>query len=669
MKTRALTGTLVFALTLGVGPVAAQIASDTLEIRGMVLTVETISVTTPLDVGTTIQTGFGGKTNEEAPVVEGLLAAGELIGPGIETPLTLTTVPGARFSIPGLSQAGTYHLQNIRLVNGESILQSATPSIATITVADAVQAELKVRQLTPEEIRSRGIVVDARNYEVYEYTFSFLVNGETVEVPFSVIVDPRTHVVTPVVAEKPFVIPNVRNVEPPRWSPPDVIPFEFPEDPEPFTAAEPVPDFDKAVVRRRPPIPAALVIPSSFAVLHQFFAVALTVTNGSPSGSSARLEDVTATLRIADLNALRSVRSEPAVAFGRPVPLVDAKTGVTVLVAQAKAEGEWTLEGLQPGTHTVEVDLRATFREEGQEPVPLRAAPKASIVIHDPRFSLTFSHPDTVRDGLDYSTFAFVMNQSPVTQTIRISDGLPECAAGQKVNVCRISGGSSGDLTIASGELRVIEYKLRAGLTGKVFATAGSISDENLSASVQLHMGVSASGIALSPATLVLPHYAQYAPPALVSANLELLGLGYSVATAPVNQVTSSLPRIIRTDVFQRANDIARAGQRIFITNSSVEGRRDALANLVLDLLGNGVLLREWDELRRRESEKSGRLAGAAVVRELVATSVESRSSMTELVDDFAAATAHRGGFALALAHGPASTAGARPLALSLRSA
>ena len=41
-------------------------------------------VTTGIDIPTTIQTEFGGKQNDEAPAIEGLLAVGELTGPGIE---------------------------------------------------------------------------------------------------------------------------------------------------------------------------------------------------------------------------------------------------------------------------------------------------------------------------------------------------------------------------------------------------------------------------------------------------------------------------------------------------------------------------------------------------------------------------------------------------------
>ncbi|HEX9161125.1 MAG TPA: hypothetical protein VF980_05390, partial [Thermoanaerobaculia bacterium] len=644
----------------------AEITSGSLQIQGVSLEIETTAVTTGLDIPTTIQTKFAGKTNDAAPLLDGLLAVGDLTGPGIDTPIRLTTSPGFRFQIPGFSREGIYLLQNVRLMKGGEFIAPAMPSSASITVANVLQTTVKVRQLTAEELRARGIVVDGRNFNVYEYSFTFLVNGELVEVPFPVIVDPRTHEVTPIVRETPFTLPPVTQIQPPRWSPPDVIAFELP--PDETNAGDQsggANSGEQHVSSKRASIPAAIIIPNSLAVLHEFVAVILSVSNGAPSGSTARLDDVRATIKIPA--ALRTAKSNPSVAFGQPVPIVDPSTGVTFLIAQAKGEAEWDLEGLQPGTHTVEIEVRATLKEAGQPDVPLKATPRASIVVHDPRFNITFSHPDTVRKGIDYSTFSFVTNMSGGAQTLRVGNGVPSCDQSAGANVCRVGGADFDDLTLASGEMRVIEYKLRSGVTGHVFATAGTISDDAISAAVQLQMGVSETGIPLSPATLVMPYYAQFVAPDLLDANLQLLGLGYSLATAPVNQVTAKFPRVIRSDVFYRAGDIARAGQRMFISESNADAKREALAHLALDLLGNGVELREWDDLRR--SEKSGRDAGASVIRELNAIGMNGRATIGEFVDLFASATAYRTPFVVAIAHGAAISGNDRPYAVAIRGA
>jgi hypothetical protein len=645
---------LSFLAAGGGGTAQAQhIASADLQIQGVGLRVITVSVTTGIDIPASIQTEFGGKQNDEAPAVEGLVAVGELDGPGIELPIRLETAPGHKFTIPGLSREGVYFLRNIRLMKGTEFLQSATPSIATITVSNLLQTAVKVRQLTPEELRARGITIDARNYEVFEYTFSFFIDNQLVEIPYPVIIDKRTREVRPLPKETPFVLPPIQNVIPPRWSPPGIYSFglgpggELPEE-------EQAPEGGGG--GGRPSIPAALVIPNNLAVLHQFFAVTLMVTNGAPEGSSVTLDGVTAMIRTP--TELKVVKSIPAAAFNQPIPVVDATTGVTFLVAQAKGDVDWTIEGLRPGTHTLEVEVRATYKSPGQADFPLKGTVRASIVVHDPRFNITFSHPDTVRKGIDYTTYSFITNMSAVAQTIRVGTTLQTCAQSPLANVCRVDDSPEvAELTIPSGEMRMIEYKLRPSVTGSVFATAGSVSDDNISAAVQLHMGVSESGIPLSPATLVMPYYAQFVNQTLVEANLQLLGLGYSLATAPLTQALAKHPKVIKTDVFMRAVDIARAGHHIFLGEES----RDALAHMTLDLLGNGVELREWDELRRRE--ESGRTAGASVVRELE----KGATDIGDFVDRFASKTAHRNGYVLALLHGPSVAGNERPFALAAR--
>ncbi|MGZ5474514.1 MAG: hypothetical protein ACXWG4_11180, partial [Thermoanaerobaculia bacterium] len=635
---------------------AQSIASADLQIQGVGLRVITISATTGIDIPASIQTEFGGKQNDEAPAVEGLVAVGELDGPGIELPIRLETAPGHKFSIPGLSREGVYFLRNIRLMKGTEFLQSATPSIATITVSNLLQTSVRVRQLSPEELRARGITIDARNYEVFEYTFSFFIDNQLVEIPYPVVVDKRTREVRPLPRETPWVLPPIQNVMPPRWSPPSIATFELGPGGD---LPQEEPEAEGGGGGGRPSIPAALVIPNNLAVLHQFFAVTLMVTNGAPDGTSVTLDSVTAMIRTP--TELKVVKSVPAGAFNQPIPVVDASNGVTFLVAQAKGEVDWTVEGLRPGTHTLEVEVRATYKSPGQVDFPLKGTVRASIVVHDPRFNITFSHPDVVRKGIDYSTYSFITNMSAVAQTIRVNSGVQTCAQSPFANICQVDDAPQvAELTIPAGEMRMVEYKLRPGVTGSVFATAGTVSDDNISAGVQLHMGVSESGIPLSPATLVMPYYAQFVNQDLVEANLQLLGLGYSLATAPLTQALAKHPKVIKTDVFMRAVDIARAGQHIFIG----EEPRDAVAHMTLDLLGNGVELREWDELRRRE--KSGRLAGASVARELEQGTANA-TSIEDFVDRFALKTAHRNGYVLALLHGPSVVGNDRPYALSAR--
>src|ERR1044071_4713479 len=409
MKPRRILIALTAAATFAF-PAAANITSTSLRIQGAGLAIaeESKNVTTGIDLPATVQTVFGGKMNDEALSIEGVQVVGELTGPGLETPIQLATAPGHKFQIPGLPPLGPYYLQNVRLMKGTDFLQYATPAVATIQVADLLQTKVTVKQLSPEELRARGITIDSRNFDVYEYTFTFIVNGQEVKIPFPVAIDPKTHQAMPIAKETPYVLPSPKLIEPPRWTPPQMIPTEFVEEGDlPDSGTDELPP-DRGGTR--PSIPAAIVIPNSLAVLHHFFAVGLMVTNGAPTGSTARLEDSHATIRIPP--ALRAVKTTPSVAFGQAVPVVEPTTGVTFLIAQSRGEAEWILEGLQSGTHRLDFDLRATLKQPGQEDIPMKATPSASIVIHDPRFNITFSHPDTVRKGIEYSTYAFVTNMS-----------------------------------------------------------------------------------------------------------------------------------------------------------------------------------------------------------------------------------------------------------------
>ncbi|HVT45346.1 MAG TPA: Ig-like domain-containing protein [Thermoanaerobaculia bacterium] len=641
-RTRLFVAALLLSALMTPALRAQDIARADLTIQGLGLEIVDVAITTGVDIPATIQTAFGGRSNDEAQFVADLFAVADLTGPGIDLPIQLRTAPGHRFQLPALPQIGVYHLQNVRLVRGDDeFLQYAIPSFATITVSNTFSTKIRIRQLTAEEIRQRGISIDARNYDVYEYILTFIVGGEEVEIPFPVIVDPRTHQAIPLPSENPYRLPSVGTTQPPRWTPPTTIPLELGEDGDLPSPVPRSPDSSGSV--RRPSIPAAIVIPNSIAVLHQFFAVALVVTNEAPAGSSIVLDSVTATIQTP--SGLRVVKSEPAVSLGQSVPIVDSSSHATFLIAQAEGSAEWTLEGLRPGTHSGNVEVRATYKSPGQVDFPLKGRAPFSIVVQDPRFHITFSHPDAVRQGIEYSTFAFITNTSSAPQTIRLNTRVPSCsqfgggmAGAGDLYVCRTgSTPESVDIEdIAPGEMRTVAFRLRPGVTGRVFATGGSV-DENLgTASVFLTMGVSESGIPLSPTTLILPHYAQYLDPDFVAANLQLLGLGYSLATAPLSQATSRFPRVIKTDVFHRAVDIARAGQRIFIG----EDPRGTFANLPLDLLGNSVRLDEWDALRRQEA--SGRVAAAALAREIESHALATAAAADDYIARFARVTAWR---------------------------
>lgn len=647
---------------------AQPIASDDLEIRGMTLEVVTTSLDANVGTPTYVQTRFGGVT--DGPVTEGLVAEGDLSGPGLAEPITLRTAPGHRFEVPGLPGEGDYLLGNVRLTRDGKWVGDAIPSFATIRVSNTLRTEVKIRQLTPEELRARGIVLDLTNFDCYQYTLTvYQADGTPIQVEYPVVVDKRTRETYPLASDSPYRLPPIGTVTPPRWTPPAVAAFDL-DQPIGDQLPPPAPATGDGPSPARPSIPAALVLPGNLAVLHQFFSVGLTVANGAPAGSPVRLEGAGATIR--PPSQLRIAKSDPAAAPGTAVALRSASGGA--LLSQEEGRADWTVEGLESGTWTLDIDVRATMTQPGQPDVVLQGRKSAAIVVHDPRFNITFTHPPAIvgaTDWLDpssvYPAWAFVTNLSPVAQTVTISTQLAACGASPQ-NLCLADPlARSVTLTLAAGETRDIEYRLKSQLSGNLVAASTAAQNDAVSVSFRLQ-----GGEALAPATLLMPWYARYLDDRFIAANLQLLGRGWAIATAPLSGTTASYPRVITTDVFSRAIDISRAGQRVFITESeslpadSRAGRRFAFANLALDLLGardgrrsdgepleHRNALAEWDALRRQESEngRSGRSAGAALARQLEST-IEPGDSHLDAFDRFAATNAHRSDFVAALVYG-----------------
>lgn len=649
---------------------AGEVARGELAIIGLGLEVSREPVLAATGVPSSLQTIFGGKSGDEAIAPPGMAVLGELTGPSISEPITLTTLPGKAFVIPALHAEGEYTLQNIRLVGASGeFLQQAVPSFATIQVSNVLETRTRVRQLTPEELRERGILLDPTNYDMYEFTFIFaLDDGTTVEIPYEVMIDKWNRQITPVKSGTQSPPPVPENGRRLRLSAPPPVIFDIGPSGE-------LPE-EKEIVKERPQppsIPAALVIPTGFGVLHQFFAVILEVSNAA-SDATVRLDSVTAQLSAP--SSMRVAKVTPPVSLSQAVPIHDEETGATFLVAGGRGMAEWSLEALRAGTHSIDIDIRATYQKPGQADYPMAGRATSAIVVSDPRFQITFTHPDVVRKDEPYTTYAYVTNHSAQSQHVLLDTTyIPLCNSGGSVeNICRTEGTGITELDLEPGEMRPVPYKLTARITGNVFAGAGGANDASIGVSVQLTMGVSESGIPLSPATLLLPHYVRYVSQELVDANLQLFGLGYSLAIAPLNKHTARHPRVIQSDVFTRAQEIALAGQRIFVSRASADiddpiEDRGPIANLALDLLDNPErvdqlaripMLSEWDELRRRED--SGRRAGAAMARELERVFALPPAGF---VDEFAAATAHRTPFLLAYAHGPPVAGNDRPYALS----
>ncbi len=346
------------------------------------------------------------------------------------------------------------------------------------------------------------------------------------------------------------------------------------------------------------PLLGAIVMPGNVTFLNQFFDARVIVANGAPGGSAVELRELEGVLRLPQGQVLRLARTEPPVAPGQAVP-VTAANGLRVLSPGEQGAAAWTLEGLAAGTHVLRADITGEIARPGRDPLPVASTVQAAVDVVDARFHLTFTHPDVVREGEAYSLFVTVANLSRATQnliTVEIRDQHlvgahredPDDTLGRTIT------------TLAPGQAETLEYRLVADLTGQVVAATFESSAPTGQGSIRLITGVGELGIPLSPATLVMPRFAdRLAPPHTASdgflrAWTRFLGLAYSLAVAPAG-AAPELPRVVRADVEQRAVDVAEAGQRTFLG----DGLLESLEVLALDLLGARHDLAELDALRR----------------------------------------------------------------------
>lgn len=533
------------------------------------------------------------------PRVAGLVVRAELRGPELPQAVELETVPGGSFFLPSFQQEGDYRLENIRLISSDSgqVLGYAEPALALLHVREIVVASASVRTLSLEELRARGIEFNEENFQAFDFAVGFAIADEYVEIEFPVIYHGNGQLEPlrkPRVKLDGLPEPTVRALE--RWQPPQIVPFRF-------EGREGIEGLEIDVEERERlsfPLFGAIVIPGTVTFLNQFFEAKLVVANGAPAGSEVELQNLRGTLKLPTGNVLRVAQTEPPVAPGQWVPIVGA-VGDRSFGPGEQGTAAWTLEGLRPGTHAVVMDIEGDLTRPGRDALPVLSRTQAAVEVVDARFNLTFSHPDVVREGEEYTLFVTVNNLSRVAQNL----------VSVEIRDEHLTGAHPADPndplkrtieTLEPGQSETLEFELVSELTGKVIATTYQSESINLTGTVLLRAGVGELGIPLSPATLLMPKYTEYIKPPytvddeLVKTHVRTLGLAYSLAVAPAAMVPPGLPRVIKSDVERRAIDLAEAGQRIFLGDQMLE----SLHVLLLDQLGNRHHLEEYDELRRR---------------------------------------------------------------------
>lgn len=615
----ALAGRLAFAV--GPQPVRADALLDEAGIRivGLHLGVQglpQVVVNAPFALPTTVIGGRagGGSATVPAAVLERLWVRGDLSGPGLAEKLPLQTRPNAALAIPPLSRAGTYVLDNLRLVRlaetdpvpgrgAEEFILPADPAMLILRATERVMvAQLTTQRLSLDEVRDRGIVIDASSFTAYRFTIGLKTASNVVRIPFDVAfpTDPPAGEAgggVPVSLTLPGLVGPSLDVQ--------GILFKT---------------VDDADARQVEPIPGVIVIPGNIAFLHDFFEVDLLIANVTPPGSELVITSATAQLFLPpgangvadDPNRNAPTNDDPLrpAVTANPPPLVppctpsddphrctaitDTATGGTEIGPAAQGAGSFLVEGVTAGTHRLEVDIRADLRLGNGQVVPIAGTAFGTVLVRDKQFSLTINHPEVVRAGEPYSLYVTIHNLSAdAANLVRLAldpaaisgATLVETPAGEGRRVS-----AAGEVTIDTIEphaAATVEYRLIARRNGRVTAAAFAAAPAtggapSVAGQFRLRTGVGDRDIPLSPDTLVLPAFAHEVPPPLFDAALRVLGLAYSVATTPPGVDTGVTP-IVRRVVEARVRELAEAGLRMRIG----EPIRNALADLWLDWLGN----------------------------------------------------------------------------------
>ncbi len=488
-----------------------------------------VEQTVPVGVSAGVKTVFTGSA--QALAATGARVAAELSGPGVPSPVTISAAPGEDLVVPPLSIKGEHRLDNIRLTDGAGAAVPAVHPTARIVVSDIFITRITSRALTSQELAARGVVVNDSNFKAYSFALGLAIQGRTINIEIPTVVQTRD-------GYQPLGPPivHVENRDE-RFVPPTVIAVPLKDDMPPGGPPDPeVLVEDEASPQ---PVFGLLVFPGTIRFLNQFFSVILMVQNGSATGSTLSLHDVSTTISL-PAASLRLSKTIPAVPDGSPVPVRSAGADnvlgtaddLSVLVAQATGQAEFVTEGLRVGTHEVLCELEATLEGLANQPARrLTGRARGSVLVRDPSFGLTFNHPDVIRSGEEYELRVTVANTSTVlANQVSISIDAASLTGAVPVDVPQGIDPSAQLGDLPPGQSKLAKFLLRATRTGRVVASAFT-SDGPVVGSLRLRTGVTNDGIPLSPDSFVFPRVVSLLPPQIVDPATALIGIAHGLAT------------------------------------------------------------------------------------------------------------------------------------------
>lgn len=594
-----------------VRPVSAQAPLASLEYRvvGTQLRVTPALVSVPKGIAGSLRAdlvrGDGTPEPADAALAANAYVEGILRGPSFPA-RRLVARPGDPLMLPPLPVVGEYRVDGLRLVDaatGATRLDGSPASVPVQVFEEVLVSRVTTRPLSMQEISDRGIVIDGNNFRAVEFEVGFVLDGRTIPVKFPVV--------APDFRQSRDIIPNAElqkrlataqqiNEElsrqiveegglPPELARPGLnlqvkgINFEKVGDSNPVNLRLPI-----------PPIPALMIIPGNIGYLNQFFSVQIFTENGAPGGSGLSVFNVQAKLSlppgpdgIRSTNyaapgddPLRMARVGPQADIRDVLPLSGpAPERLNRFQPGQQGSAEFLVEGLQEGLHLLDLDLTADLDGLAAGTVKVQGKAAGSVLVRNPKFSLAFSHPRTVRTGEPYTAYVTVLNTSEV----------PANQLSITLRGASLSGGvlESPEVVllgdVAPGQTVTAAFRVRAQRTGFVRFSNLTTGENSVQGRFNLSMGVDERGVELSPDALAMPVYVDRLPTNLVAAANRVLGQALGAATAPL--LPAGVRPVSRSTITRRLLELAEAGQRLALGDPS----HRVLSDLLLDWQGGRI--------------------------------------------------------------------------------
>ena len=626
---------LVLALALPAGAQQSPLATTQIRILGLAVDVDTrpdldglqATMTAVRDVPTGLATFVGSPADAAARAAPpGALVKAELSGPTFGAAVvTIAGPPNQLLEIPLLRVAGLHYVTNVRLEDaGGNVLLARDPAAdpVVIDVLDQLLVtQVTSRELTLEEIRAKGIVIDEDNFTVLNFAVALTLGSERVTIEFPSIVPAAGAVLQELDCRSsrssPPVQSELRRINIPNFS---LTGFRMRAPPE-----QDEKEFNF------PPVDGVIIIPGNLAFLNQFFSVIVQATNTAPDGSGLVLHAARAAIDLPDGDdAIPDTGDDPlrvaeTSAGGVQTELPLARRGRPRFDRAARQQ-RGGVPGRGPARrhaprrlHARRRSLRAGARAHASRS---RASPRASCRCATRPSRSCWRIRRVVREGEPYSMFATVTNTSASAANLFQIE-----LARRSLSGARFADGETAARTLETlrgGESETFEWRLVARTTGEVTGTV-FLADPSINGSFVLTAGVGDTGIPLSPDTLVLPQTADALPDDFLFAAVRMLGQAYSVATAPGGSLPPDIARIGKAWVFERAvrhragrpaRALRRAARTPPCRRSLLDwlgNDRARLATLLPDAGERAIAeqdLRAWDALRRAAERRRGLRAG-----------------------------------------------------------